>query len=378
MYNTHLRQRRPSYRKPFLIIMAVIIVVIIFIVFLSVGKVTIAVNPKYETKSVDFNAEIVRSDEDSSNKIPGRVLTTVVRGNETITEVDRTEAEKPATGKVVIHNELDHDQPLVSTTRLLAENGVLFRTKDRVNAKAHSTVEVEVYADEPGPAGEIEPTRFTLPGLWQEWQGKIYASSSEPMTGGFGETDFISEDTINRGKEQALNALKEEGKRKLQQQVNSGEKVLDDAIKIDILSENVSVEPESYESEFSVNAEIRLTAVVFDEDSLYHLAEERLRESIPEDLEIQNLSPDRLSYSLEVYDLDKKTATLITHLEADTISKVSADVFDKSKLVGRTETEIKDYLEREQDVGEIEVSFSPAWLKTVPSDEKRIELEVKN
>jgi len=353
-------------------------VVIIFIVFLSVGKVTIAVNPKYETKSVDFNAEIVRSDEDSSNKIPGRVLTTVVRGNETITEVDRTEAEKPATGKVVIHNELDHDQPLVSTTRLLAENGVLFRTKDRVNAKAHSTVEVEVYADEPGPAGEIKPTRFTLPGLWQEWQGKIYASSSEPMTGGFGETDFISEDTINRGKEQALNALKEEGKRKLQQQVNSGEKVLDDAIKIDILSENVSVEPESYESEFSVNAEIRLTAVVFDEDSLYHLAEERLRESIPEDLEIQNLSPDRLSYSLEVYDLDKKTATLITHLEADTISKVSADVFDKSKLVGRTETEIKDYLEREQDVGEIEVSFSPAWLKTVPSDEKRIELEVKN
>lgn len=378
MYSTHIRQKRTSYRKPILIMAALIIVVIILIVFLSVGKVTIAVNPKYETKSVDFNTEITRSDENSGNQISGRLLTTSVRGTEKIEEVDRTEAEKPATGKVTIHNELDHDQPLVSTTRLLSEGGIIFRTKDRVNVPSQGKVDVEVYADEPGPDGEIGPSRFTLPGLWEQWQDKIYAESSEPMTGGYGETDYISEKTIQKGKEQAIAALTDEGKTKIANQLDNDETVLDDAVKVDILSEKASVEPDSFASEFSVTAEIRLTAVVFNEKDLYNLAEKKLRESVPEDLEIRNLSPDRLSYSLEVYDLDKKTATIITHLEADTVSKVDADIYDKQKLIGRTEEEIRDYLEREQDVGKIEVKFSPSWLKTVPSNENKIELIIEN
>jgi len=378
MYSTHIRQKKTSYRKPILIMAALIIVVIIFIVFLSVGKVTISVNPKYETKSVDFNTEITRSDETGGNQISGRLLTTVVRGTEKIEKVDRTEAEKPATGKVTIHNELDHDQPLVSTTRLLSEGGILFRTKDRVNVPSQGKIEVEVYADEPGPDGEIGPSRFTLPGLWEQWQDKIYAESNEPMTGGFGETDYISEETIQKGKDQAIAALTEEGKAKISSQLDDDETILDDAVKVDVLSEKASVEPKSFASEFSVTAEIRLTAVVFNEKDLYNLAENKLRESVPEDLEIRNLSPDRLSYSLEVYDLDKKTASIITHLEADTVSKVDAEVYDKQKLIGRTEEEIKDYLEREQNVGEIEVKFSPSWLKTVPSNENKIELEIKS
>ena len=211
MYTTRLQQRHPSYRKPFFIILGIIIGVIVLLYFISAGEVKIIIKPKYEAQAVDFNAEIVSSQETSDNKISGRVLSTVVRGTEKITEVDKKEADKPATGKVTIHNELDHDQPLLSTTRLLSDSGVLFRTKDRVNAKAHSTVEVEVYADEPGPPGEIGPSHFTLPGLWQDWQNQIYGESSEPMVGGYGETDYIAQETIDRGIVTATDKLKEEG-----------------------------------------------------------------------------------------------------------------------------------------------------------------------
>jgi hypothetical protein len=376
MYNTRLKQKTPSFRKTFAVIVAIIIVVIIFLVFVSVGQVTITVHPANEIKAIDFNAEITGPDETGQNKIPGRVLTTVVSGREKITEVETRETDKPAGGKVVIHNNLEQDQPLIATTRLLSETGVLFRLKKQVNAKANSTVEAEVYADQPGPAGEIGPTKFTIPGLWIDWQDKIYAESTAPMTGGYGETEFISQETLDKGLQETTERLRQQGESKLQGQLKSGEKILADAVKIDILSSQASVKPDTFGAEFFVTAEIRLTAVVFDEDRLYQLAEKKLREQTGDSLDIKNLSRENFSYALEIYDLNKKTATLTTHLEASTTSKLNPDGFNKSKLVGRNYDEIIDYLSREQYIGEVEVRFSPAWLETVPANENRIELIV--
>lgn len=376
MYPQRIKQKPPSFRKTFAVIVGVIIVVIIFLVFVSVGQVTITVHPAAEMKSVDFNAEITGSEDAGQNKIPGRVLTTVVSGREKITNVETRETDKPAGGKVTIYNNLGHDQALIATTRLLSETGVLFRLQKQVTAKANSSVEAEVYADIPGPGGEIEPMKFTIPGLWTDWQDKIYAESKEPMTGGWGETKFISAETLEKGLAETAERLRQQGESKLQGQLKPGEKILADAVKIDILSSQASVKPETFADEFFVTAEARLTAVVFDEDMLYHLAEQKLRDQIGDSLEIKSLHRENFSYALEIYDLTKKTATLTTHLEADTTSKLDPEKFNKSKLVGRNYEEIIDYLAREQHIGEVTVKFSPAWLKTVPANENRVELIV--
>lgn len=89
-----------------------------------------------------------------------------------------------ATGTVTLVNETGAAQPLVATTRLLSEGGVLFRLRDRVTVPAGGTVEAAVYADQPGPSGDIGPSRFTIPGLSPALQASIYARSSSPMTGG--------------------------------------------------------------------------------------------------------------------------------------------------------------------------------------------------
>jgi len=376
MYSQRLKQKPPSFRKTFAVIVGIIIVVIIFLVFVSVGQVTITVHPASEIKSVDFNAGVTSTDDAGQNKIPGRVLTTVVSGREKITEVETKETDKPASGKVVIYNNLDHDQALIATTRLLSETGVLFRLQKQVTAKANSSVEAEVYADIPGPDGEIEPMKFTIPGLWTEWQDKIYAESKEPMTGGYGETEFISSETLAKGLAETTDRLRQQGENKLQGQLKTGEKILADAVKVDLLSSQASVKPDTFAAEFFVSAEIRLTAVVFDEDKLYQLAEKKLRDQIGATLEIESLHRDDFSYALEIYDLNKKTATIATHLEAKTTAKLDPEKFNKSKLVGRTYEEIIDYLAREQHIGEVAVDFSPAWLKTVPANENRIELIV--
>ncbi len=378
MHTTSLRQTQTSYKKPFAIIVGIIIAVIILLVFISVGRVTITVSKKYDSLPVDFNAEVVPKNEAKGDKIPGRVMSTVISGTEKITEIDKKEVDKPATGKVIIHNKLDHNQPLIATTRLLTEDGTLFRLKNRVDLKAHSTVEAEIYADQPGSSGEIEPTKFTVPGIWQEWQDKIYAESTEPTSGGFGEADFISEETLTKGTEQAIEKIKESGKQQLQQQLTSNEKVLDEAIDIEILSSTASAQADTLASEFSVTAEIRLTTVVFDEDKLFELAENKLKEQIPSNVTTESIPRESLSYTLELFDLEKQTATLATHLEAQTVSDLDPSLIEKGKLIGRTEEEVIDYLNRKQDIGEVEVKFSPSWLKTIPANEEKIEVKFKD
>ncbi len=370
-----LRQQRSPYLKIFAIIVGAIAALVVFVVLLSSTAANIAISPKEQSVSTEFNAEIV-ADNPGGDNITGRVLSTVVRGTETITAVDRQETDKPATGTVTLHNDLDQDQPLIATTRLLADNGTLFHLKDHVNLKAHSTVEAEIYADQPGRAGEIGPSHFTVPGLWKDWQTKIYADSTQPMTGGFGETDFVSPETIERGIETAVGKLEIEGKSKLQKDLRSGEKILDGAINIEKLSAATNVKPNSFASEFTVTAEIRLTAVIFDEAALKQIAETKLRAELENDQEITAIDPDAFQYSIVTYDLPRRTATLTVKLTAPTSFNLDLDKIKKDKLIGRTEAEVIDYLQRVQPIGAVEVKFTPNWVKTVPAQENRIKIEL--
>src|SRR3989338_2595118 len=66
-----------------------------------------------------------------------------------------------STGTVKIYNNLSFAQALVATTRLLSQEGVLFRLKSAVTIPAGGSVDAPVYADLPGVSGDIKPTRFT-------------------------------------------------------------------------------------------------------------------------------------------------------------------------------------------------------------------------
>lgn len=370
-----LRQRRSPYLKIFTIIVGAIAALVVFVILISATAASITIHPKTETVATAFNAEIVPTEANGDN-IAGRVLSTTARGTGKIIEVDRKETDKLATGTVTLHNDLDQDQPLIATTRLLADNDTLFHLKDRTDLRAHSTVEADVYADQPGRAGEIGPSHFTLPGLWKDWQTKIYAESSAPMTGGYGETDFVSQETIERGMEKKVDQLVTEGKSKLQADLKPGEKILDEAIHVETLSSSASVKSDSFASDFTVTAEIRLTAVVFDEAALKQIAETKLRRELEPDQEITSLDLDSLQYSIVTYDLARKTATLAVKLEAPSNFQINLDQIKKDKLIGRNEEEVIDYLRRVQPVGAVEVKFTPSWVTTVPAQESRIKIEI--
>jgi len=114
----------------------------------------------------------------------------------TIPATGEEEAEERATGQIIIYNDFDsNEQRLITNTRFESPDGLVYRINEPVVVPGQQevggktvpgSIEVTVYADEPGEAYNIGLTDFDIPGF----RGgprfeKFYARSRTPMTGGF-------------------------------------------------------------------------------------------------------------------------------------------------------------------------------------------------
>lgn len=117
-------------------------------------------------------------------------------------------AETPAlaTGTVTLVNDSGADQPLVERTRLLSEDGILFRLREAVTVPAGGDVAAAVIADQPGAEGDVGPGRFTIPGLPTARQAEVYGRSEQAMSGGVQVSGAVSDAEIQR----ALAAVRED------------------------------------------------------------------------------------------------------------------------------------------------------------------------
>ena len=118
-------------------------------------------------------------------EIKGRFLENELLESKIFLAIGEGEKEAKAKGEVILINDFyDRNQILVEETRLLSSENILFRLVQRVEIPARGKIKVRVAADEIGEQGNIGPSRFTLPGLLPASQEKVYAESSEAITGG--------------------------------------------------------------------------------------------------------------------------------------------------------------------------------------------------
>lgn len=118
-------------------------------------------DPVIDNISIDFDNKII-----ITGSIPQGVVTNDITG--------------VAEGRVTIYNETPSNQVLIKNTRLLTPDEKLFRLKDRVLIPAFGEIETDIYSDEAGEVGLIDPTGFIIPGLSEDLQKNIYANNSEP------------------------------------------------------------------------------------------------------------------------------------------------------------------------------------------------------
>jgi len=341
------------------------------IMFMSSKRADIMIESK--ATPVDITDSILVGNGDRAGSLKGKVATVLVTLEELYNPTGTKEEEAQAKGIATLHNDSNQSQPLVATTRLLTQDGVLFRIKDKVTVPANGSIDVEVYADKKGQDGNIEPSTFTIPGLAEAKQEVIYATSAQAMEGGIRKIGIISVENMKKAKESLSLLLKERGETELSFE-NPG---MEGAFSI--IQENIdsSAEIGDEVSEFTLSGKATVLGVFYEKDELQGLVEKSLARRAISDIEFIQPSAGEPTVSIENYDLEKGAATLQVFYDGLAVLDPESKQLEKSMFFGKTKDEVRRYLLKLDHIRSVDVKFSPRWIRTVPYVGEHVNVIIK-
>jgi len=298
----------------------------------------------------------------------------------------RKQVEEKATGKMIVYNSYSSDpQPLVVRTRFLSSDGKLFRTVKRIIVPGAiivegqivpSSIEADVIADQSGPNYNIEPVKlFTIPGFKKccpEKYKAFYGESKESMSGGFiGEVAYPTQKNLDAAKAEVSKTLEDNLEATVYSQIPAGFKILDDAVKFEILTYSINKEVD-VEDKFSVFGEAKMTMVGFKEESLLKILSKRAEDKAGADFEVKNIG---LKYGLARTDFQGGKMSFLVNFKADLSYRVDVESL-RNRIVGKPEIDLKAIIFSLPGVESAIVSLWPFWVNKVPVDLDRIKITV--
>ena len=275
-------------------------------------------------------------------------------------------------GKVRLINDYNKNQALVATTRILSQDGKLFRLKNAVNVPAGGEVSVDIYADKPAADLAIEPTTFTIPGLWLGLQDKIYAKSDEKFIYTQKVKKYVNVSDLERATKDITDVLLKTAKEQAGAGLAAGNNWL--YLAGDSPTVKIDAKNGSQQAEFTAQASGRIIAVYFSKDQAAKLAAAKLNLLIPDDKELLEFKPENISYSLEDYDAASDSATVKAVFNGVMILKGDSEVINPKQLVNLTADQIVTYLKSRPEIKDYTLNFSPGFLKKAPSLADRIKI----
>ena len=361
---------------------AVAFVVITFllllcVLYLSVSRATIRITP--EPKSVDVNARIdVVGEPTEDGQVKGIVVEKTLEKSKVFTlPADGAKAvEGKASGYVTLINETAKDQPLVTTTRLISETGVLFRLQSSVTVPAKGQVDAFVQADAAGKSGEIGAAKFTIPGLNTTLQTQIYGVSVASMTGGVQYVRALTQKDIDDAVAALSAEILSETKQGLSADVDRAE--LDgESYEVTTVSQSTDSIVGAEVGSFTLTLKQTITAVYYPKSEVESYAEKLLAKQISDGFTVSSIDHETTTSEVTELDLINAEAVIAVSLSGMSIISADAPVLDKDRFVGRAPHEVLTLLRASDAIQDVSVSFTPFWLKRVPTLQDHIRIIIE-
>jgi hypothetical protein len=300
----------------------------------------------------------------------------------TVSATGEETAEERASGQIVVFNDYSETQQrLITNTRFETPDGLIYRITQPVIVPGQreengtlvpGSVEVTVYADEPGDQYNIGLTDFTIPGFQGSPQFEsMYARSKTPMQGGFiGERltadPSVVEQTRARLREQLEQDLREEALA----QKTEGYYLFPGAV----FALFQSLPSTDSGEQVQINERAVLYGVLFSESQLASFVAQN---TIPgfENVPVRLSDISTLSFNVT----DPET---VRPWEADSFEFTLSGnteviwVFDaaqlKEDLSGRAKEALQTVLSGYQGIERAEVVLRPFWKQSFPEDPEKI------
>lgn len=354
------------------------VILVIFVILFTSGHATISLKLKPQTIKADMNIKAAAKADTSQNQIIGLVLSKVVKGEKTFSPSSGTAVPALASGEVIIYNKSKKNQPLIATTRLLASNNVLFRLKKSTVAPAGGQVKAEVYADKPGLNGEIEPTKFTIPGLSEILQKDIYAESKTKMTGGTKRISAVTTADLKNAEENLFTTLYNLGQTDLAAQAKASSTLYSTGI-FTYTKEpfKTAAKAGTVTDNFKMEGAFKVVGVFYNPLDLNNLL---LNEARAQSLEGQTMGQPVSAPKTELnqYNLEAKTAEIKASQEFLSEMNFSEEWLDKNKLLGQVKVTAADYLMSLPWIDKVEIKIKPSWSDKIPAEASKVEIQVSD
>jgi len=362
-----------------LIISAVIMVGALGYIYLPHVKIVVA--PKITTHEISQDVLVsVKAQEPDFVRfvLPAKVVEADISASRIFSRPSAQTSEDYSRGTVVFHNNQSEDQQLLPKTNLRHEaTNVFFLTDSPVRIPANGTTAITVTAKEKGAAGNVPAGKFIVDKLPAPLQSQIWAESSQNFSGGVAADAPITQEEIDRARQELRDQAQTEALGKLTTQ-SGGAPVSPDLTQLELVSENISAQPGSRSTEYEIAMQLKAKGVILDSNDLLSLALLALRNKQSADEEFIEYQPESFRYAIKRADFNAGEILINTQLRGDFGTKIGASSLSAANIAGLSEPEIIDHFKRMANVETVEVSFSPFWVKTAPSRTKAIEIVIKD
>lgn len=393
--DSSIQEKKKKGQKIFFYFMIPVVMALLYYIgFIGLARAEIMITSR--KMEVPFTKEIlidsnVSSIDTTKAIIPGNLFSFNSTETEEFASTGRGKDEQKAKGIITIYNNYSTaPQILVATTRFETPDNKIFRLDSRTvipgatteNGKlVPSTIDVRVTADKPGPDYNIQPCnlpecKFTIPGFegMPEFDG-FYGVSKNSMTGGsLGSVPVVSSADIKNAEDVILDKIIKSIDQDLENKIPPGLTILSGAksgIKISKLSSDAEIG--DYVDKFTVEAEVTVKVIAFDENNIIRYIQGVLEEdrdenySFCKDLEIE--------YSDLEADFDK--GFLRVTIKANQFLCHQLDLEEiKESVIGKNQEELDEIFKNNPGIEEVKIKFWPFWIKKVPNSLQKINILV--
>ncbi|OGZ47293.1 MAG: hypothetical protein A3J55_00030 [Candidatus Ryanbacteria bacterium RIFCSPHIGHO2_02_FULL_45_17b] len=288
-----------------------------------------------------------------------------------------------AKGTITVYNAFNTSpQPLVANTRFEAPDGKIYRIREAVTipkavvehgALSPRSIDVVVYADEPGPAYNRDKTDFTIPGFKgsPRYTG-FYARSKTPIEGGHtGIATIVTEGDIDKARESLETEARSRVLDMLKKSIPEGFVLLDDAIEMTTDKRTFSRAADEVANEFSATMTLRGRALVFRKSDLLRF----FTKEASLDSSLVSL-PQADTVTLAVERRNVEAGTLLLHAKGTAVFVWNLDT---QKLVSdivqsKNPDALVSIFQSYPAIERAEPRFIPSWIQVIPRDPARIRI----
>lgn len=376
--------RKPSKKVMwFSIGLAVVIVLIALSSFFQSALVKIV--PRQE--SVSLAGETLSASKDGAGgAMPFEIMRVTKQTGEVVPATGEEEVERKASGQIVIYNDFDtNSQRLIRNTRFETPEGLIYRIDESVVVPGQRTVngevvpgsvEVTVYADEPGEKYNIPLADFTIPGFEGDPRfDDMYARSKTPMTGGFvGVMKTVSEQDMAGARARIAEKLEPELVADLESQLPDNFVAWEGGY---FFSYSDMPQSGGGGDSVQVNQEGVLYAIVFNKNLLGSYIAGRFAPNFPNG-QVEILDLEAVPFAITEKDkFSPETGVNFDFTMNGNVTLVAS--FDESAvkqdLVGKPRKDIHTILANYTGIEEAQAVVRPFWKRTFPGNPDDIRIE---